>query len=33
MWAKDEHQQRIDFVNTLNNEITAGIKDNGKSDS
>ena len=32
MWAKDEHQQRIDFVNVLNNEITAGIED-GKSDS
>ena len=25
MWAKDEHQQRTDFINTLNGEIKAGI--------
>lgn len=32
MWGKDQSQQRIDFVNALNNEITAGI-DDGESDS
>ena len=32
MWGKDQSQQRIDFVNALNNEITAGIED-GESNS
>lgn len=33
MWGKDQSQQRIDFVNALNNEITAGIIDDGESNS
>ena len=32
MWAKDAQQQRVDFIDTLNGELEAGIED-GESDS
>ena len=33
MWGKDQSQQRIDFVNALNGEIHAGIKEDGATNS
>ena len=32
MWSKDSHQQRVDFIETLNGELQAGI-DDGESNS